>query len=59
MKENWLKTKKYDLLPNCVQHAMAMKEIEEQMKKELLPLEEFEEFVNYTAEKIKEERGNG
>ena len=29
-------TKYYDLLPNCVQYAMTMKEIEEQLKRELL-----------------------
>lgn len=58
IKENWLKTINNDLLPNCVQHAMTMKKIEEQLKKEWLSREEFEELVNYTADKMKGECGS-
>lgn len=58
MKENWLKTKNNDLLPNCVQHAMNMKEIEEQMKKKLMPKEELKELLDHAIEKMAEECGS-
>ena len=35
LKENWLKTKNSDLLPNCVKHAETMNNIEEQLKNSL------------------------
>ena len=46
------------MLPNCVKHAEIMQDIEEQMKKKLLPMEELEEFVKYTDEKMKEACGS-